>query len=63
MIRKMTPEDMKEWDARVEEYRTSPSIKDQICAIIMDLKIGGTGLFEDTALEKARAIVAHLELD
>ena len=56
MIHPITDEEIKRWDERVEELRTSTDKVDNIQAILMDSCCGNTGIPESQARIKATAI-------
>jgi hypothetical protein len=54
----MTKEEFEALEAKVREYRAfSPDPKKRIMGILMDLKVGGMGVFESVAEAKADEIL------
>ena len=60
MTSKGTPETTAAWDTRLADLASSTEVEDQLCAILMNINVGGFGLYEVIAREKAKAIVTHL---
>lgn len=56
----VSPKDMAKHDALVRALYASSSVEDQIAAILMDLRIGGSSDTENIARVKSRAIIVHL---
>lgn len=61
MIQGVTEEESRRWNAEMDLLYRSASLEDRVVAIMMDLKIGGTGHSGDKAREKAKAFLALLE--
>jgi len=61
MIRFESDEESKARVQKVQGLYTSTEREDQVVAILMDVKVSGHGDREDSAREKARAILGHLE--
>lgn len=58
----MSDEESREWKKRVHELESSNDVEDRIVAILMDSKIGGFGLIEKTAREKAKELLQRFDL-
>lgn len=62
MFLEMSDEESREWKRRVQELESSDNTEDRIVAILMDSKVGGFGLIEKTAREKAKALLERFDL-
>lgn len=60
MLRAMSEDEIRERDERVQRLYASSNVEDQLVAILMDTRIGGTGEGEDVARAKACAVLEHL---
>lgn len=58
----MSDEESREWKRRVQELESSGDTEDRIVAILMESKIGGFGLLEKIAREKAKALLERFDL-
>lgn len=52
----VSEEESRRWKAEVDRLYASKSMEDKVLAILMDLKIGGSGNGGDSARAKAKAI-------
>lgn len=63
MMQIVSEEESRRWNAEMDLLYRSASLEDRAVAIMMDLKIGGSGYSGDKAREKVKAILALLQKD
>lgn len=56
MLVELAKEEVEAMYARADELKASDSMEDKICGLLIDMRVGNTGLHEETARKKASAI-------